>query len=235
MLAVRKPSTRPSRPPAITLPLIRKSRPRSALASSNRPAATASRTRVELTGRPSPGVAADAGRAARTAQRLHVASSPAPEPESFADHHLSRPHRPDQYPLDELLGVQGCERRVEAQHTQLVDAVFRDPLRLVAQPHEPRRRHRRREELLRLGLEAGHGRRDPRFTASLLQHRQDRLVPEMHAVEVADRDGPAGVRVRAGSDSASNQHGLPDREIVPGDYRCFRSRGRAPASARTPK
>ena len=98
--------------------------------------------------------------------------------------------------------IEPGELRVEAQHPQLVDARLRDALGLVAQPHQARRRRIPREELLRLRLEADHGRRQPRLAAALSQDGQDRLVPEMDAVEVADRDGPPGIRV---SDRARNR------------------------------
>ncbi len=147
-------------------------------------------------------------RAAGAAQLLHVAAPPLPEPESVTDHHVFRPQRSDQHPLDELPGVESREPRVETQHPKLVHPRLRDPLRLVAQAHESRRRRMRREVFLRHRLEADHGRRDPRFASALCQHGEDRLVPEMHAVEIADCHGPAGVPVRAGSDSASNLHEL---------------------------
>ena len=137
--------------------------------------------------------------------------------------------------LDEIVGLESREPCVESQHTQLIDARLRDALSLVGQPHQPRRRRSLLEIFLRQGLEADHGRRQPRFAAALLQYRQDRLVPEMHAVEVADRDRSPGVRVPTGFETTSNQHGPAGSGIVPRNYRCFRSRGRIPASPSTPK
>ena len=61
--------------------------------------------------------------------------------------------------LDEIRRLQSRELCVETQHAQLVDTRRRDARGLVAQPHQPRRRVGRLEVLLRLGLEADHGRR----------------------------------------------------------------------------
>ncbi len=84
-------------------------------------------------------------------------------------------------------------------------------------------------------LETDEGRRQPRLEAALLQHRQDRLVSEVNAVEVADRNGVSAVRVPAGFETASNQHGPAGSVIVPGNYRGFRSRGRVPVIQSVPK
>ena len=65
----------------------------------------------------------------------------------------------------------------------------------------------RLEMLLRLGLEADHGRREPQFAAAFPECRQDRLVPEVQAVKVADGYRAPGVRVATGFETTSNQHG----------------------------
>ena len=103
--------------------------------------------------------------------------------------------------------LESREPRVEAQHAEFVDARRRDARGLVAKAHQPRRRRGRLEVLLRLGLEADHGRRQPQLAAAFPECRQDRLVPEMQAVEVADRDRAPGVRVTTGLETTSNQHG----------------------------
>ena len=201
-----------------------------------RPAASASRTRVELTGAPAGmrGATASAVKA-RATQRLDVAAARLPETESLADHHVLRPQRVHQDPLDERLRVDAREPRVEAQHAEFVDPRRRDALRLVAQPHQPRRRRAGGKCSFGWGSKQTTAVGQPQLAAAFPECRQDRLVPEMQAVEVADRDRAPGVRVTTGLETASNQHGPAGSGIVPRNYRCFRSRGRAPASASTPK
>ena len=192
----------------MTRPLMRKSRPSSALASSIRPAAS-SLAHARRAHRPPAGHRRGDGvdLEARATQRLDVAAACLAETKSLADHHVPRPQRAHQDALDESRRLESREPRVEAQHAQLVDARRRDARGLVAQPHQPRRRRSRLEMLFRLGLEADHGRRQPQLAAAFPQCRQDRLVPEMQAVEVADRDRAPGVRVTTGFETTSNQHG----------------------------
>ena len=109
--------------------------------------------------------------------------------------------------IDPARSDRSREPRVEAQHAQFVHARRRDSLRLVAKAHEPRGRSGRLEMLLRLGLEADHGRRQPQLAAAFPECRQDRLVPEMQAVEVADGHRAPRVRVTTGLETTSNQHG----------------------------
>jgi hypothetical protein len=63
-------------------------------------------------------------------------------------------------------------------------------------------------------LEADHRRRQGELAAAILQQFQERLVAEMHAVEIADRGDTAAARLPAGFQAASNQHGAPGREIA---------------------
>src|SRR5688500_3557115 len=150
-LAVRNPSSRPSFRPSMTRPLMRKSRPNSTLASSIRPAASASRTRVELTGLP-PDIRGGTTSTGHPAPRS--APPPSAEPGPPPAHPAPAPPRAHQDPLDETRTLQARELRIEAQNAQLVAPRRRAARGLVAQPHQPRRRVGRLEVLLRLGLEA---------------------------------------------------------------------------------
>ena len=55
-------------------------------------------------------------------------------------------------------------------------------------------------------LEGQHHGGQPGLPATLLQHGEYRLMPEVQPVEIADGDDASAIRVTAGFEAASNQH-----------------------------
>jgi hypothetical protein len=149
----------------------------------------------------------ESARHAGTAQYHGIALASPPEPESLADHHAFRPHRLNEHLLDECSRVHAGKRGAEPQHPQFGNTGRGQCFRLVPQPHQSGRRLRRRKILTRVRLECEHGRRQACCTAAFRQDGQDRLVPEVQAVEIADRDDAPAVVMPAGGQTASDQHG----------------------------
>ncbi len=90
------------------------------------------------------------------------------------------------HPVDELARGQAAQRLVEWQADHPLGAIFGEQLDLVAQPGEPRRRLVAGEVLARLRLEDHHRHRPPQRSGTIAQLVEDRLVPAVHAIEVAD-------------------------------------------------
>ena len=157
--------------------------------------------------------------------------------------------------LHELLRREGCERGVEAQHEQAVHAARGDQAALLAQPREARRPAALREILRRLRFEEDDQARQAQPLGMALESLDDLVVPEVHAVEIANRRHTTvvhGPDVVASSDQlhrllgpdrlrqriiirrarASPYRAGADRRATARNHRRqHRSRWRAPASA----
>ena len=151
---------------------------------------------------------AEAVRRAGTAQRLGIAGAALAEVEVVADHHMRHVQLLHQHLLDERLGGQPRQRRVEAQHDGKVEPERLQQLQLARQRRQPEVRLVGLEELARMrleqdhaGLAAGLGRRIPGGL-------QQRLVPAMHAVEVADGQRRAAGLRRHVCGSVQDDHGV---------------------------
>ena len=121
-------------------------------------------------------------------QQRHIGLATDSKPEVTPDHNLSGPHSLTQQFLCEGVPVHALQALFEAQHDASLYTRGREQLELLAQTREARGRARRLEVLARCRLER-HDRRGHtqtlRMTAQSIEHR---LVTEMHAVEVANRD-----------------------------------------------
>jgi hypothetical protein len=123
-----------------------------------------------------------------------IAAAPAAEAEIVADEHELRAQFAMQR-VYEIHRLHPGKRGSEAAHLHPVHPQRREPFRLFPQAGEPGRRLQRREKLARVRLEHHHRRLQTARPGLGLEALQQGLVPEMHAIEIADGEGdrpPAG-------------------------------------------
>ena len=113
------------------------------------------------------------------------------EDEIVTDHHMARLQALRQQLGRELLGGLGREGEVEMKDEESIDADRLDGTGLGPQGREAKRGIAGLEHFARMGLE-GEDRRRPALCRRLVAGGADhRLMAEMHAVEIADRDDRA--------------------------------------------
>ena len=111
----------------------------------------------------------------------------------------------DEQLFDELLGGLLAARRVEREHEAYVDGAGRvEQLELLLEGRQQLRRRVGPHDLGRMAVEGEHGRRQTAGVGELAHEPQHRLVPEVHAVERADRDD-AAARPDVARDSAGSR------------------------------
>ena len=99
-----------------------------------------------------------------------------------------------QHALDEILGAQRAQARIEAQQADVVGTEPEQPFHFRARQQQSRRRVGRREEFARQRLETQRHRRHVERASTRHSVAHQRLMPKMQAVEGADADHTA-VRV----------------------------------------
>src|SRR5690606_31404339 len=122
------------------------------------------------------------------AQQLGVALAAASEAEVAADEHSHDPQRVDQDATHELLGIEGGERAVEREHERGIQPEFAQQLDLALGRHDVLGADLGAQDLQRVAVEGhrdGSGVRRARVLLHPLEHG---LVPDVHAVELPDRD-----------------------------------------------
>src|SRR5690606_27881601 len=103
-----------------------------------------------------------------------------------ADHQIAHTQSVDQYAPDEFLRGQFRKGAIKAQTQHPIDRKAPQCDQLFAKSRQARRRLRRREILLRLRLENNDRGRQSKLGCALSKLPEDRLMAEMHAIEVAD-------------------------------------------------
>ena len=114
--------------------------------------------------------------------------------EVVADHHVGRAEVAGEVAPDELGGGRRGVREVERLHHRRVHPVRREQLELAGERCEERRRELRAQDADRVGLEGEHRGAGASRAGPLARDGEEPLVPEVDAVEVADRDGAAAQR-----------------------------------------
>ena len=141
--AVGNPSWRPSFEPCATRPEIVNGRPSSAPARARSPAASAARTAVDDVRSPVDSHRAhrfDAERPRRAAQRREVARTALAEAEILAHQQPARAEPAHEHGVDERLGLERREPRVEARDVGARHPARGELLDLVPDRGQPRRR-----------------------------------------------------------------------------------------------
>ncbi len=135
-------------------------------------------------------------------QQRDVAGATLAEAEVVAHQHPAHAEPTHQHVLDELLGGQRRERRIEARDEHVRDAERPKRIELLAQSREARRGGVAREELARMRIERQHGGRQAQVVRGLEEAHEHGLVAAMDTVEVADGQGdrPGGDRRESAMD-----------------------------------
>ena len=97
---------------------------------------------------------------------------------------------------DEVVGRQAGERRVEGEHDREVEAEALEQRELALERREVEVRLLGVEELARVRLEEQHAGRRAELARGVPGGGQQRLMPAMHAVEVAEREHRAARLLR---------------------------------------
>ena len=120
------------------------------------------------------------------------------EMEVEADHGAGDGEAVDQNALDEVLGAEPRQRRVEGEHDRAVEPGRGQQPELGGLRGEVERGLVRAEERARMRLEGEHRRRPVRRLGALHRRADHRAVAAMHAVEIADGDHRPDQPVEAG-------------------------------------
>ena len=155
----------------------------------------------------------------RCAQQRDAARAAAPEAKILAHHHRRGAEALRQQ-LDELLPGELPQLLVEAQHAHVVQVRTLEHAPALAKIREPRRRILRHEVLARQRLEGQHHRRPRQLLRDAAGARDQRAVPEVNAIEAADRDGGATMLVLEPLQAADEFHG----DYAPATLRMWRKR-----------
>src|SRR5579871_75342 len=171
----------------------------------------------------------EAGGRRRGGERRDAARATAAEAKALADDDVPRAQPIDEHLLDERRRRELPEALVEAHDDQPLDAVAGEREALLGHAHEPRRRAARVEVLARVRVEGqdGRGGAGGLRTGARLAHQ--RLVPEVHAVEVADGNRRTTGIDETGMEAADELHRDRGRRAGSGDYTARRSFGRTPS------
>jgi hypothetical protein len=129
---------------------------------------------LEIEGAPGPG------------KQFEIPAPVAAEAEIVAHHQKAHAEPVDQQAADEIVRRLGGEGGVEAHAQQAVDAEPRQLQVFLPQSGQPGRRLGPGKQLLGLGFEHHDAGRHPEPARLLGEAAQYRLVPQMHAIEVAD-------------------------------------------------
>ena len=151
---------------------------------------------------------AEAVRRGGTAQRLGIAGTALAEMEVVADHHMRHMQLLHQHLGDERLRGQARQRRIEAQHDGKVEPEGLQQLQLARQRRQPEVGFVGLEEFARMRLEQHHAGLAAGLGRRIADGLQQRLVPAMHAVEVADGQRRAAGLRRYVCGSVQNDHGI---------------------------
>ena len=232
MFAVGYPSRRPSCSPAHHAAAHRIRPAQQVARAAKSAAASAVRTPLELTRMSSmhtDGTSSSSNlpRFGRRAQQRDAARTAAPETKILAHHHRRRREALGEQ-LHELLAGELTQLLVEAQHAHVVQVRTLEHPPALAKIREPRRRIlRRREVLARQRLEGQHHRRLRELLREPAGARDQRAVPQVNAVEAADRDGGAAMFGLQALQAADEFHG----DYAPATLRTWRKRVPASNSA----
>lgn len=136
-------------------------------------------------------------------QGVEGAGAAGAEAEVVTDHQPAHVQALHQDLLDEILRREGREMAAEMLHHHPVDAGVGECFELVTQVGDARRGAFGRagqlgEELARMRLEGHHRRVQPQLGGGLAHARQEGLVAQMHAVEIADGQRARGARFGCG-------------------------------------
>ena len=117
------------------------------------------------------------------------------------------PSVPTRISLDEFLGAQYRQRRVEAQHDRAVEPGGGQEPQLVALVGQPEQRLLRAEEAARMRLEGQRRRRPAERARALPRGRDHGPVAAVDAVEIADGDHRAAQRMAGRGGAAGHAEG----------------------------
>ncbi len=162
-------------------------------------------------------------------QIFHIAQALVPEAKIRPHHQLTHTQALDQQMLDEGVARHSSQPGIEMQAQHAVHAQRLQGGQLLAQAHQARLDRIGPEELQRLRLEQHHPRRQAGGGGVFLQARNDGLVAQMHAVEIADA-GHAAAMLRAQVVQAADQFHAGIHIIVSGSgLDCLASVSSAPS------
>jgi hypothetical protein len=140
------------------------------------------------------------------AHRLRVAPAPLAKVEVVADHDVAGGERAGDDPLDEVVGFDAGQRRIEGQDDGEVEPEALEQPELVLEGRQAEMRLVRLKELARMRLEQDHAGRCAEPRGFFFGGAQQDLVAAVHAVEIADRQHGASGGRRHAVDSLENDH-----------------------------
>ena len=143
---------------------------------------------------------------AHALEQRDVAVAPVAEVEVVADHDEARAEHAREHLAHEVFGRLLAARLVEREHEAFVDGAGRvEQLELLVERREQLRRRAGAHDFGRMPVEGEHGRREAACVGEVVHDAQHRLVPEVHAVERADRDRAARRARRLPTSAGSRQ------------------------------
>ena len=157
----------------------------------------------------------EAVRRARGAQQVHIALAAATEAEVVTHEQVTHREAVDEQVLHDGVGAEGGEAFVEGQQQHPIHAGSLEQRELLAQARQPRRNLATTEILARLRFE-GHdhgGQLEARRDRA--QRLEQRTVPAMDPVEVADRRDAAPMARAQIVHAANDFHGPADPDEGP--------------------
>ena len=151
---------------------------------------------------------AKTGALGRHLHRLRRAAAILAEEEIMADDDVAGAEAVDDDAIDKSIGRQGGKRAIEGQHHRDIEPELLEDRQLLHQRSQMKVRLLRMKELARMRLEDERAGRGAELTADGARGAQQRLVPAMHAVEVADGEHRTARSDRHILVAVNEEHGL---------------------------